>query len=80
MRRFLQIVVQIDNKKLVHGILIILLKHIKEFRKTEKRQKNSCKSLEDSYRLVIRFITSWAFSVVRLTEILCFSGLILYYS
>lgn len=49
-RRFLQIVVQVDNKKLVHGILVIFLKHIREFRKTVKRQRTTRKSIEELYR------------------------------
>ncbi|KAI4455246.1 sorting nexin [Holotrichia oblita] len=50
MRRFLQIVVQVDTKKLVHGVLVIFLRHIKEFRKTVRRQQTTPKSIEELYR------------------------------
>lgn len=49
-RRFLQIVVFVDGKKLLHGVLLILLKHLKEFRRARKRcEKNDC-DIEQAYR------------------------------
>lgn len=49
-RRFLQIVVLVDGRKLLHGLLLILLKHLKEFRRSQKRcEKNGC-DIEQAYR------------------------------
>lgn len=51
-RRFLQVVVMIDNKALMQGILMILLRHVKEFKKSLKRSQKSPGTIgiEDLYR------------------------------
>lgn len=49
-RRFLQVAVMLDGKKLLHGILLLFLKHLKEYRKTVRRSKKNGVSIEDSYR------------------------------
>lgn len=51
-RRFLQVVIMVDNKALMQGTLVILLRHIKEFKKSLKRsQKNpGTIGMEDVYR------------------------------
>lgn len=49
-RRFLQVVIEIDSSKFVYGFIIVFLKHIKEFRKTLKRSKKSDEAIEDLYR------------------------------
>lgn len=49
-RRFLQIVVLVDGKKLLHGLLLILLKHLKEFRRSQKRCEKNGGSVEQLYR------------------------------
>lgn len=49
-RRFLQVVVQIDHKKLVHAIFVVFLKHLKEFKKTLKRSEKNGLGVEDCFR------------------------------
>lgn len=49
-RRFLQIVIAVDNRALIQGILTILLKHIKEFKKATKRSQKNGICIEDAYR------------------------------
>ncbi|KAF5303294.1 hypothetical protein FQA39_LY10033 [Lamprigera yunnana] len=49
-RHFLQIVIDIDGRKLIYGYSIILLKHLKEFRKTIKRCQKTNGSVEKLYR------------------------------
>lgn len=70
-RRFLQIVVLVDSKKLLHGLLLILLKHLKEFRRARKRcEKNGC-DIEQAYRyshVGSKSAKSQEFFVHKLTE------------
>lgn len=49
-RRFLQIVIAVDNRSLIQGILAILLRHIKEFKKALKRSQKNDICIEDAYR------------------------------
>lgn len=50
-RRFLQIVILVDGKKLLHGTLLILLKHLKEYRRARKRYtKIGVGDIEQAYR------------------------------
>ncbi|KAK5638239.1 hypothetical protein RI129_012534 [Pyrocoelia pectoralis] len=49
-RRFLQVVVDVNSRKLVHGCSIIFLRHIKEYRKALKRSQRSSGTVEDLYR------------------------------
>lgn len=49
-RRFLQVVVMVDGKKVLHGVLVILLKHLKEYRKAVKRLQKNGGTIEDMYR------------------------------
>lgn len=49
-RRFLQVVVMVDGKKVLHGILVILLKHLKEYRRAVKRLQKNGGTVEDMYR------------------------------
>lgn len=71
-RRFLQIVVLIDGKKLLHGTLLILLKHLKEFRRAQKRcEKNDCNNIEQTYRythIASKSLKSQQFFLHKLTE------------
>ncbi|KAK4878397.1 hypothetical protein RN001_010903 [Aquatica leii] len=49
-RHFLQIIIDVDGRKLVHGCSVIFLKHLKEFRKSLKRSQKNGRSVEDLYR------------------------------
>lgn len=49
-RRVLQVSIQMDGSKLVCGALVILLKHLKEYRKAIKRVKKNGGSIESVYR------------------------------
>lgn len=49
-RRFLQVVVQIDHKKIVHSVFVIVLRHLKEFRRATKRTEKNGGSVEENYR------------------------------
>lgn len=49
-RRVLQVSVQMDGSKLVCGALVILLKHLKEYRKALKRVNKNGGSIESVYR------------------------------
>lgn len=50
-RRFLQVVVAVDGKKLLRGSLLVLLKHLKEYRRSVRRGERNGISTEESYRL-----------------------------
>lgn len=49
-RHFLQVVIDIDGRKLVYGCIIILLKHIKEFKRALKRNTKKNTAVENCYR------------------------------
>ncbi|XP_017781714.1 PREDICTED: uncharacterized protein LOC108566375 isoform X2 [Nicrophorus vespilloides] len=49
-RRFLQISTQINSDRLILRILVVLLKHIKEYRRATKRYKSIGGSIESHYR------------------------------
>lgn len=49
-RRVLQVSVQVDSGKIACGILVILLKHLKEYRKATKRALKTDSNIEDVYR------------------------------
>lgn len=49
-RRVLQVSVQVDSDKILCGALVVLLKHLKEYRKAVKRANKSGSSIESVYR------------------------------
>lgn len=49
-RRFLQIIVEVDGRKFVYGCIVVFLKHIKEFRKAVKRSQKNDGTIEELYR------------------------------
>lgn len=49
-RRVLQVSVNVDSDKILSGTLVILLKHLKEYRKALKRANKNGHSVEDAYR------------------------------
>lgn len=51
-RRFLQVVVMVDGKKILHSALIILLKHLKEYRRAVRRLEKGRGTIEETYRYV----------------------------
>ncbi|KAB0791579.1 hypothetical protein PPYR_03379 [Photinus pyralis] len=49
-RRFLQVVIDVNGRKLAHGCSTIFLRHVKEYRKALKRSRRSSGTVDDLYR------------------------------
>ncbi|KAF5294329.1 hypothetical protein FQR65_LT10782 [Abscondita terminalis] len=49
-RRFLQVVIDVDGRKLTYGCSVVFLKHLKEFRRTVRRSRKNSGSVNDLYR------------------------------
>lgn len=70
-RRFLQIVVLVDGKQLLHGVLIVLLKHLKEYRRSRRRCEKNGGSIEQAYRfahVASKSMKSQEFFIHKLSE------------